>query len=133
MKAVKIVAILFGVYVVIVAGFETWLGYAQPQGGNTIVITTTDSSGNAKERVVSRLDSDGQIYLAANHWPRAWYDNVLENPDVQLTIDGEKKPYRAVPVSGEEFERVDAEHPLGPVIRILTGFPPRRLVRLEPA
>jgi len=133
MKAVKIIAILLAVYVVIVAAFESLLGYFQPQAGNTVVVTTVDEDGNAKERVISRLDSGDQIYLAANHWPRAWYNRVLDNPEVQLTLDGEKRPFKAVPVSAEEHARVDAEHPLGTVIRILTGFPPRRFVRLDPA
>jgi hypothetical protein len=132
MKVVKILAILFVVYVGIVALFESLLGYFQPAGGNAIVITTTDTKGNANERVVSQLEYDGRIYVAANHWPRAWYNRVLENPDVLLTIDGEKRAFRAVSVVGEEFDRVDAANPLGPVIRILTGFPPRRLVRLDP-
>ena len=36
------------------------------------------------------------------------------------------------PVSGAEHARVDAEHRLPLVFRILTGFPPRYFVRLDP-
>jgi F420H(2)-dependent quinone reductase len=132
MKVIKILAILLGVYVVIVAAFETWLGSSQPSGGGTIVITTLDSNGTAHERVVSRIDSDGQLYVAANHWPRAWYHNVLDNPTVTVTTDGVAQTYTAVEVTGAEFDRVNADHPLGPMIRFLTGYPPRRLVRLDP-
>jgi hypothetical protein len=132
MKAAKIVGILFLVYVAVVAIFESLLGYYQPAGGTTIVITTTGDDGEPKDRVVSRLESGGQLYVAANHWPRAWYNTVLEHPDVTVTIDGEKKAYRAVPVSAEEHARVDADKPLGLGFRILTGFPPRRFVRLDP-
>jgi hypothetical protein len=131
--AIKIIVILFVVYAAVVASFETWLGYAQPQGGTTMVITTTDADGAKKERVVSRLDTDGKLYVAANHWPRRWYNEVLANPDVQVTSDGNTLSYVAVPVTGAEFDHVNTEHELGPVIRILTGFPPRRLVRLDPA
>ena len=81
---------------------------------------------------MARLESNGQLYVAANHWPRAWYHRALENPNVQVTLDGEKGNYRAVPVTDEEDDRVDGEHGLGIVFRILTGFPPRYLVRLDP-
>ena len=133
MKIVKIVAVVVGIYAALVALFETWLGYSQPMGGNTIVITTTDDDGVKKDRVVSGLEADGALYVAANHWPRAWYRQVLKHPEVEVTANGEKKSYRAVEVEGEEFDRVNEAHPLGPMIRVLTGFPPRRLVRLDPA
>jgi hypothetical protein len=132
MKLLKILVILLVVYVGVVAAFETWLGYTQPQGGNTIVITTTDAAGAAKDRVVSRLESDGKLYVAANHWPRAWYRAVLRNPAVEVTIDGARAPYTAVPVLPEEHERLQAEHPHSLTFRVLTGFPPRRFVRLDP-
>lgn len=133
MKVVKIVAIVLAVYIGIVVLFESLIGYFQPAGGSTIVITTVDDDGNANDRVVSRLDSGGALYVAANHWPRAWYNRVLEHPDLEVTANGEKQPYRAAPVTGEEHERVNAEHPLGPGVRFLTGYPPRRFVRLDPA
>ena len=133
MKAAKVIGVLFLIYVGVVVGFESLIGYYQPKDQNTMVISTQDDNGNAKERVVSRLESDGKLYVAANHWPRRWYNEVLEHPQVQLTFDGKTQAYVAVPVTGEEFARVDAEHHLPTVVRILTGFPPRRLVRLDPA
>jgi len=132
MKLVKIVAVLLIAYVAVVAAFESLLGYFQPQAGNTIVITTTDAGGASKDRVVSRLESGGQLYVAANHWPRAWYRQVLANPAVEATIDGTRAPYTAVPVTPEEHERLQAEHPHSLTFKVLTGFPPRRFVRLEP-
>ena len=133
MKAVKIIVIVFLVYAGIVAVFESTLGYFQPKDASNLVIATVDANGNTKERVVSRIESGGQLYIAANHWPRRWYNDVLAHPEVQVTSDGKTQAYVAVPVTGEEFERVNADHRLGMVIRILTGFPPRRLVRLDPA
>lgn len=132
MKVIKIVAILIVIYVAVVVLFESWLGYSQPEGDTTITITTVDDDGNSSDRVVSRIESDGQFYVAANHWPRAWYRNALEHPEVQVTADGVTQTYIAVPVTGDEFDRVDADRPLGPMIRFLTGYPPRRLVRLDP-
>jgi len=132
MKALKVIAILLVVYVLIVVGFETMIGTMQPSGGGTIVLTTFDASGGSHDRVVSRLDSDGKLYVAANHWPRAWFRRALENPDVEATVDGEKKNFRAVRVEGAEHDRVESENRHGIVFRILTGFPPRYFVRLDP-
>jgi len=131
MKLVKWVAILFVVYVGIVVAFESLLGIIQPEAESTVVITIMDEDGIPADRVVSRLESDGHIYVAANHWPRAWYEQALENPEVQITSDGATVDYVAVPVSGEERERVNAENSLG-FIRFLTGFPPREFLRLDP-
>ena len=132
MKALKVVAIVVVVYVGIVVAFESLIGFFQPRAGSTLVIPTFDGDGTAHDRVVSRLESDEKLYVAANHWPRAWYDRALENPDVEVTLDGEKGDYRAVPVTGAEHDRVDGENSLGAVFRILTGFPPRYFVRLDP-
>ncbi len=132
MKALKIVAIVILVYVGIVVAFESSIGYFQPTDGSTLVITTFDGDGTPHDRVVSRLESDGHLYVAANHWPRAWYNRALENPEVHVTLDGEKGDYRAVPVTGVEHDRVESENSHGVFFRILTGFPPRYFVRLDP-
>jgi len=130
--ALRIAAIVALVYVGIVVAFESSIGYLQPTGGSTLVITTFDRKGTPHDRVVSRLESGGRLYVASNHWPRSWYRRALENPAVQITVDGEKGDYRAVPVTGVEHDRVGAENPLGVGFRILTGFPPRYFVRLDP-
>jgi hypothetical protein len=132
MKALKIAAVVALVYLGIVVAFESSIGYFQPTSGSTLVITTFDEGGTPHDRVVSRLESDGRLYVAANHWPRAWYERALENPEVQATLGGEKRDYRAVPVTGVEHDRVDDDNSLGVVFRILTGFPPRYFVRLDP-
>lgn len=132
MSLVKVAAITIGVYVAIVAAFESSIGILQPTPGSTLVITTFDADGSAHDRVVSRLTSGGQLYVAANHWPRAWYRRALQNPNVQATIAGTKSDYRAVPVTGAEHARVAADNPLPLAFRVVTGFPPRYFVRLEP-
>jgi hypothetical protein len=132
MKALKIVATVVLIYLAIIVAFESLIGYFQPTAGSTLVITSFDAGGSPHDRVVSRLESGGQLYVAANHWPRAWYDYALKNPDVQASLDGQKGDYRAVPVTGEEHDRVDSENSLGVGFRILTGFPPRYFLRLDP-
>jgi hypothetical protein len=133
MRFLKIAVVLFLVYAGIVVVFESLLGYFQPANEATLVITTSDGAGHSSDRVLSRIVSDDQLYVAANHWPRAWYRQALQNPNVLIDMDGSKAAYVAVPVAGEEHQRVDADHPLGLGIRFLTGFPPRYFVRLDPA
>ena len=131
-RVFKIVVILFLVYAGVVATFESLLGYFQPQGDGMIVITTTNADGVSKDRVVSRIDSADQLYVAANHWPRSWYRQTLALPNVSVSVNGVTAEYLAVPIDGAEHDRVDTDHPLPFSFRILTGFPPRYFIRLDP-
>jgi len=131
-KALKILVVVFLAYVGLVVLFESLLGYFQPAGETTLVITTRTSDGVPTDRVLSRIESGGRLYVAANHWPRAWYNQTREYPNVQVTLDGETRDYIAMPVTAEEHARVDGENSLGVGFRILTGFPPRYFVRLAP-
>ena len=139
MKVLKWVGVLVAVYVGFVVAFETlYLGWYQPKLASTgipmLVITTTDDSGVSRERRLARLETDGRLYVSAHHWPRGWYRRALQNPNVRAEIDGAVADYIAVPVDGEEFERVAAEHPLPLPVRFLMGFPPPRdILRLDPA
>ena len=133
MKVAKRIAIACIVYVGIVVVFESMIGFFQPANQSTLVITTQDSSGVTNDRVLARIESDGKVYVAANHWPRAWYKQALENPNVQVAFKDEQGDYLAVPISGPEHDRVNADNPTGVAFRILTGFPPRYFVRLDPA
>jgi hypothetical protein len=132
LKAAKIVAIALVAYVAIVVVFESAIGFLQPSDESTLVITTLDGEGVAHERVVSPIESRGHLYVATNHWVRAWYNRALENPEVRATLDGTTGNYRAVPVTGVESERLAREHGIGLPLRILTGFPPRHFLRLDP-
>ncbi len=131
MKAAKLFAIVLGGYVGIVVAFESLIGFFQPASGSTLVITTTDEDGNTSDRVLSRLESNGLLYVAANHWPRAWYNQALKNPDVEIALGDERTAHLAVPVTGEEHDRVNGDNSLGLAFRVLTGFPPRYFLRLD--
>lgn len=132
MRIAKILLIVGLVYVGIVATFESLLGYFQPADASTMVITTFNEQGHSADRVVARLQSNGKLYVAANHWPRAWYYAALERDEVAITFNGATQRYRAVLLTGAERDRVDAQHALPLSFRILTGFPPRYLMRLDP-
>jgi uncharacterized pyridoxamine 5'-phosphate oxidase family protein len=132
LKVFKYLSLILVAYVCIVATFESLLGVFQPANQSTLVITTSGPNGAKNDRVVSRLESGGQLYVAANHWPRAWYKQTLSNPNVEISLRGDsKKNYVAVPVVEPEQSRVDNDNRLGLGFRILTGFPPRRFLRLD--
>lgn len=133
MKALKILVILVLAYVAVVVAFESLLGYFQPANPSTMVIATTGSDGVRSERVLAQVQHADKLYAAANHWPRAWYREALANPQVQVTIDDVTSNYTAVQVEGEEHNAVNTSRPLGLGFRILTGFPPRYFVRLDPS
>ena len=61
------------------------------------------------------------------------YKRALENPQLRVTNAGETKDYLAVPIAapGDEHDRLVREHPHPVWFRFLTGYPPRRFLRLE--
>ena len=118
-------------YASVVALFESLLGYYQPQSDGTLTITTTNAAGTEADRVLSSIRVKDRLYVAANHWPRAWYRQTLDNPDVMVTINGERAPYKAVAIRNEEHETVNSASPLPLGFRVLTGFPPRYFIRLD--
>ena len=131
MKLVKIISIVFIVYVALVATFESLLGYYQPSSPSSVIIITSDDDGKKYRRVLSRLDSNGQLYVARNHWPRAWHRRALNNPEVEVVVDGAKANYVAVPVSKVERRQLSEAHSRGLVFQFMTGFPPRYFIRLD--
>ena len=125
--------ILIGIavlYVLVVVGFESMLGYTQPENQGTLVITTFDD-GEPHDRVVSRIHIDDELYVAVNHWPRLWYWQLLDEPVVRIRYGDTDDLFRAVPVEGDQaIQRVDDARSLSLQFRILTGFPPRHFVQL---
>ncbi len=139
MTLMKWTGVVVAVYVGFVVAFEAlFLGLYQPKLEGTsipmLVMTTTDDSNVSRERRLARFHTDGKVYVSAHHWTRGWYSRALENPNVQVEMDGAVADYVAVPVDGEEFERVAVEHPLPLQYYFLMGFPPPRdILRLDPA
>lgn len=99
MKAIKLLGIALGVYLGLVVAFESLvviMGKRQADGGvqpgeNWLVITTTDADGS-NDTVVAGVENGGHLYVAANHWPRGWYNRAIKNPDVAITRAGERWP-----------------------------------------
>jgi len=139
MQAVRWLLILLGIYLGLVVAFESlvaFIGARQASQGlrpgeSWLVVTTTDAKGPA-DTVLAGVESSGHLYISSNHWLRGWYRRAVENPDVEVTRAGERRAYRAVPVAGEERDRISRDYPLPFPIRLLTGFPPRDFLRLDP-
>ncbi len=121
------------VYVASIVWFEVQLGMNQPQGSTSLVIATFNDDGERHERVLRLEQIDGGNYIAANHWPRAWYNQALDNPNVEVKMPGDDsfEPYLAVPLEGAEEERIGEVYNFGFNFRFRTGFPPRYFIRLD--
>jgi hypothetical protein len=132
-KPLKIAIILLALYALLVVLFESSLGYFQPENASTLQIATINADGIVNQRILARIDCAGQLCVATNHWPRAWYREALANPSVEVNLESGQGGYIAVPVEGAEHDLVNADNSLGLMFRILTGFPPRYFLRLDPA
>ena len=102
MKIVRVVAIAFGIYVVLGLVLDASIGTFQPQMETTAVLRTFDASGTPKETVLSLLDDNGQLWVESGHWFRGWYHRAVANPDVELVRDGRTEAYRAAPIDTDE-------------------------------
>jgi hypothetical protein len=129
----RAIAIL-SLFAVTQTGCMTAFAAFQPEnvGGDTIVITTFDGDGKSYDRVLSPIEDDGQLFISVNHWPRAWYWRVLDNPNVTVTRGGQKTDYTAVRLSGAERDYMFEEHGFPWPVYIFTGFAPREFLRLDP-
>ena len=77
-------------YVGSVVWFEAQLGINQPQGATSIVIATFNEDSERHARVVRLEIIDDEYYVAANHWPRAWYHQALANPQIEVKMLGQE-------------------------------------------
>jgi len=136
----EVVGMAVGAYLGLIVLFEAVVvlfGARQAASGahppTPFVVIGTAHSRGSRGTVVAAVEVDGHLYVAANHWPRGWLRRALRSPEVEITRGGERCQYIAAPVAGEERERVAREYALPLAIRILTGFPPRAFLRLDPA
>ena len=123
---------IFVFYIALVFLFETLLGLSQPEYGSTMVLTSLEEGGEKDDRVVARLERDGEIFAAVNHWPRGWARRIQRNPNVELTYQGETLNYTAVVLEGSDHDQGAIDFAVPFSFRFLTGFPPRYFFRFDP-
>ena len=138
MKLVRVLAMLLALYVGLGLLADAAIGWFQPQGGNTAVLRTFDSSGGSKDTVLGLLDDNGQLWVESGHWFRGWYRRVVANPDVELVRGGQTAPYRATPLdTPEAVDTVTRLMGKGTssrywIARTLLLFAPIKPVKLDP-
>lgn len=140
-KGAKITLVVMAAYLVLVIGFEVFVvyqgrshaerGVAADEGWLTI--TTTDPTGREIDSVIAAVEIDERLYVAANHWPRSWFNRAVENPNIRATLNGIQSEYRAEMLDDPELERVAQVYSFPFLFRFLTGFPPRAFLRLDPS
>ena len=134
-KILKVVFSLAVAYIGIVVIFESLLGFIQPKGADNLILTLKQQDGTESQRVLSLFESEGELYLAANHWPRGWFNAVKENPNVYIQFGEahteQSGAFTAIEISVADHRRVLADNPSSPILRFLMGYPPREFLRLE--
>jgi len=128
-------------YVVVVIGFEIFvvmMGNAHAERGvsedeNWVTLTTFNAQGEAIDTIMGGVRVNEQLYVAANHWPRAWINRAIARPDVLVTLRGQQENYRAFTLDAAERAEVVEVYRFPFLFRMLTGFPPRVFLRLEPS
>ncbi len=138
-KLLKVFFILLGSYIVLVLGFASFVvyqGQSHAERGvsvdeDWVELVTKADAGNEQTSILAGVEVDGKLYVAANHWPRSWYLRATKNPQVFVTSQGVRAGYQAVPLDDTEHDYIVGGYSMPLVFRILTGFPPRRFLRLD--
>jgi len=115
---------------VLMAELLIWRFQPEMDGGVTIYATGAD--GNTVERNLAGFEYDDRLYVASNHWLRHWYQLTIKNPEVDITRDGVRGPYKAVVVTGDERVGLARAYKMGFILRLVCGFAPSKFLRLEP-
>lgn len=129
---VKVAGMVLLIYVGLVAILEGLIGHFQPAMEGGVQLTTTDSAGRASDRMLAGFRFEENLYVSSNHWLRGWYRRALNNPVVEVVVDGESATYTAIRVEGEEHARLSDAYTMGFILRLACGFAPSPFLRLEP-
>jgi len=132
-------AVLVG-YVGLALAFDAFIGVSQlALGGPEGVLRTVDEEGQVHETRMIVLQEGDVTWVQSGHHFRGWYHRLVRNPEVELIVGDEVRPYRAVPLEDpaskanmkrlieERVGRVGAA-----VIRTILLFAEVKPVRLDP-
>ena len=143
MKALKILAIVLGVYIALGIIVDSAIGYFQPQSEATIVLRTwsaseSQDSQSSKDTVLAIRNDNGQLWVESGHWFRGWYYRALANPKVAIVNGEDLSHFTAVPVNTPEAVELmtklmgkgeGAGYWVG---RVMLLFAPIKPLRLDP-
>ena len=133
------VAVLVG-YVGLALAFDAFIGVSQiALGGPEGVLRTVDEKGQVHETRMIVLQDGDVTWVQSGHHFRGWYHRLVRNPEVELVVGDEVRPYRAAPLEDPASkanmkrlieERVGRVRAL--VIRTILLFAEVKPVRLDP-
>jgi hypothetical protein len=133
------VAVLVG-YVGLALAFDAFIGVSQiALGGPEGVLRTVDEKGQVHETRMIVLQDGDVTWVQSGHHFRGWYHRLVRNPEVELVVGDEVRPYRGVPLEDPASkanmkrlieERVGRVRAL--VIRTILLFAEVKPVRLDP-
>ena len=108
MRIVKVLGIIIGAYVVLALALDGFIAWRQPEAGDTLDLRTFDADGTAHVQRLSVTQDGDSLWVGSGHHFRGWYYRLRENPNVEVIMGGETKPYTAVPIDDPaEVERIN--------------------------
>jgi hypothetical protein len=139
-KAARITAAVLVGYVGLALVFDAFIGASQiALGGPEGVLRTIDEKGQVHETRMIVLQDGDVTWVQSGHHFRGWYHRLVRNPDVELVVGDEVRPYRAVPLddpaSKANMKRLIEERVgrvRAGVIRTILLFAEVKPVRLDP-
>jgi hypothetical protein len=139
-KVARITAAVLVGYVGLALAFDAFVGVSQiALGGPEGVLRTIDEKGQVHETRMIVLQDGDVTWVQSGHHFRGWYHRLVRNPEVELVVGDEVRPYRAVPLddpaSKANMKRL-IEQRVGRVragvIRTILLFAAVKPVRLDP-
>jgi len=132
-------AVLVG-YVGLALAFDAFIGVSQiALGGPEGVLRTVDEKGQVHETRMIVLQDGDVTWVQSGHHFRGWYHRLVRNPEVELVVGDEVRPYRAVPLqdptSKANMKRLIEERVgwvRARVVRTILLFAEVKPVRLDP-
>jgi hypothetical protein len=139
-RVLKVTTFVILGYVVLALALGGLIGYLQPQREGTLVLRVFDESGEGRETVLRQIVMEnGERYLWSAKWFRGWYYKALDNPAVELTVDGTTSDWIALEVTDEKtIDRVVGSQRQGvsPVLwwfgQSTVLFAPIKIIKLMP-
>jgi hypothetical protein len=139
-KAARIMAAVLVGYVGLALAFDAFVGVSQiALGGPEGVLRTIDEKGQVHETRMIVLQDGDVTWVQSGHHFRGWYHRLVRNPEVELVVGDEVRPYRAVPLddasSKANMKRLIEERVgrvRAGVIRTILLFAEVKPVRLDP-
>ena len=139
-KAARITLAVLVSYVGLALAFDAFIGVSQiALGGPEGVLRTLDEKGQVHETRMIVLQDGDVTWVQSGHHFRGWYHRLVRNPEVELVVGDEVRPYRAVPLddpaSKANMKRLIEERVgrvRAGVIRTILLFAEVKPVRLDP-